>query len=88
MLSDFSDSVPTMPPDNLQDFIVDPRDGVENLEQVPNIPGDRGLRNVANRNALAILFESILPWVNYGTGQDDEQNQHHLPEQANNEEED
>ncbi|XP_073315779.1 uncharacterized protein [Primulina huaijiensis] len=66
LISDFSDATPTMPPDNLQDFIVDQR-AVGNDQQLPNIHEDRVFRDVADRNALAVLFESFLPWVNYGT---------------------
>ncbi|KAK6118536.1 hypothetical protein DH2020_047721 [Rehmannia glutinosa] len=69
LVSEFSDSVPTMPPDNLQDFIVDQRGGVEHREQFPDIPENHMIRDVSNRNALAVLFESMLPWVNYGTGE-------------------
>ncbi|KAI3455754.1 hypothetical protein Pfo_031476 [Paulownia fortunei] len=82
LLSDFSDSMPTMPPDNLQDFMVDQRGGVEHGEQFPNIPENHMLRDVSNRNALAVLFESMLPWINYGTGEG-EHIQHDLPDQAN-----
>ncbi|KAK6118535.1 hypothetical protein DH2020_047722 [Rehmannia glutinosa] len=81
LVSEFSDSVPTMPPDNLQDFIVDQRGGVEHREQFPDIPENHMIRDVSNRNALAVLFESMLPWVNYGTGEG-EHIQNDLPEQA------
>ncbi|ESQ39333.1 hypothetical protein EUTSA_v10001357mg [Eutrema salsugineum] len=71
---DFSDSVPTLPPDNLQNFVADPRMGGDQVaagvgghhHQAP--PPPRGLEN---RNALAVLFESILPWAQYGD-EDDE----------------
>ncbi|KAL4569859.1 hypothetical protein LXL04_025503 [Taraxacum kok-saghyz] len=78
MVSDFSDSSPTIPPENLQHFVVDPRQ-----VEMPNVGGDqenvpgpapvaRGPpREVANRNALAVLFESMLPWVDYGAREDD-----------------
>ncbi|KAL3824994.1 hypothetical protein ACJIZ3_021023 [Penstemon smallii] len=79
MVSDFSDSMPTMPPDNLQDFIADPRGGgaVEIGEELPNIREEREIRDVSNRSAFAVLFESILPWVHYGT-----RDGHDIPEQA------
>lgn len=64
LVSEFSDSVPTLPPDNLQNFMVDPRlvnNGGE--QQAANRP----VRDLSNRNALAVLFESMLPWVDFGT---------------------
>lgn len=85
LVQDFSDSVPTLPPDNLQNFVVDPRMGeaMQNGGHVGN-PLDGGQvpppRDVANRNPLAVLIESMLPWVHYGDGadfigpQDDHQN--------------
>lgn len=79
MVSDFSDSVPTMPPEMLQNFMVDPRmrEEVQNGGQVAN---PRAPRDVANRNPLVVLFESMLPWVDYGgrdgvvEEEDDQQN--------------
>lgn len=70
MVSDFSDSVPSMPPENLQNFVVDPRMRglVENEDQVAQPGNGHAPREVANRNALAVLFESMLPWVHYGDG--------------------
>ncbi|XP_021896812.1 transcription factor 25 [Carica papaya] len=75
MVQDFSDSMPTLPPDNLQNFIADMRmrEGAQNGDQIVN-PVDRGHppppHDIANRNPLAVLFESILPWVNYSDGRD------------------
>lgn len=68
-MSDFSDSVQTMPPDNLQNFILDPQAmAMQNADQAINPPVvGRAPREVANRNALAVLLESILPWNHYGT---------------------
>uniref|UniRef100_A0A5B7CBL4 Transcription factor 25 n=1 Tax=Davidia involucrata TaxID=16924 RepID=A0A5B7CBL4_DAVIN len=68
LVSDFSDLVPTMPPDNLQNFLVDPRmREVQNGDHIANRPGrEHAPRDVANRNALAVLFESMLPWIDYG----------------------
>ena len=69
-----------MPPDDLQNFMVDPRmREVENGEGVANPPGGtRAPRDVANRNALAVLFESMLPWIEYGRidGEDDRHDGH------------
>ncbi|CAN1855510.1 Transcription factor 25 [Linum perenne] len=67
MVSDFNDIVATLPPENLQDFMVDPRNG-QNGEQLVNqvVDGLPAPRDVANRNAIAVLIESILPWAYYG----------------------
>lgn len=77
-MSDFSDSVATIPPDNLQNFMVDPRAmEMQNDDQVVNPPGDaRAPRDVANRSALAVLFESMLPWNDYGRRGGGEDGQH------------
>lgn len=41
--------------------------GVHIQDQVANPAGGaHAVRDVADRSALAVLFESILPWVNYG----------------------
>ncbi|KAA8516243.1 hypothetical protein F0562_019422 [Nyssa sinensis] len=82
LVSDFSDLVPTMPPDNLQNFLADPRmRDVQNGDHIANPPGGERARDVANRNALAVLFESILPWIDYGgrdggVGEDDLRDAH------------
>ncbi|KAK1422868.1 hypothetical protein QVD17_18157 [Tagetes erecta] len=75
MVSDFSDSTPTIPPENLQNFINDPRleelhnnANQENIAAVARAPP----REVANRNPLAVLFESMLPWVDYGTREEND----------------
>ncbi|KAL5572264.1 hypothetical protein UlMin_021861 [Ulmus minor] len=74
LVSDFSQSVPTMPPENLQHLMVDPRmrDPVHNEAHAANVAipneGIPAPRNVANRNAIAVLLESMLPWVHYGDG--------------------
>ncbi|PON49431.1 Transcription factor [Parasponia andersonii] len=68
LVLDFSHSVPTLPPENLQHFIVDPRmrEVVHNDGNAANAnEGIHAPRNVTNRNALAVLFESMLPWVHY-----------------------
>lgn len=85
LVADFSDSVPTLPPDNLQNFMADPRmrEEVLNVNQVVNPHGgDRAPRDIANRSPLAVLFESILPWVDFGdrveeeAGEDNQPNGH------------
>ncbi|KAI3812234.1 hypothetical protein L1987_16941 [Smallanthus sonchifolius] len=70
IVSDFSDSTPTIPPEILQNFMVDPR-LVEMHNNDANQENAGGFvrappREVADRNALAVLFESMLPWVDYG----------------------
>ncbi|KAL0289811.1 UNVERIFIED_CONTAM: hypothetical protein Sangu_2602000 [Sesamum angustifolium] len=55
LVSDFSDSMPTMPPDNLQDFMVDQMGGIENGEQFHNIPKTICLVTLTT-NALAVLL--------------------------------
>ncbi|KAF2565255.1 hypothetical protein F2Q68_00023681 [Brassica cretica] len=81
-IHDFSDSVPTLPPDNLQNFVADPRMG--GGDQVAAGGGGGGhhqqqqappVRDVANRNPLAVFLESMLPWVNLGEGDDDADHQ-------------
>nr|GEW96755.1 hypothetical protein [Tanacetum cinerariifolium] len=81
MVSDFSDSTPTMPPENLQNFMIDPRlvdlhnaGGADNQENGGGGVARPPPREVANRNALAVLFESILPWVDYGAREEDHEN--------------
>ncbi|KAF9688010.1 hypothetical protein SADUNF_Sadunf02G0152600 [Salix dunnii] len=69
LVSDFSDTVPTLPPENLQNFMVDP--GMREAEQTGGqiaypLDGGPAPHDVANRNALAVLFESMLPLVDYG----------------------
>ncbi|VYS55765.1 unnamed protein product [Arabidopsis thaliana] len=83
---DFSDSMPTLPPDNLQNFVADPR--MVGGEQMAE-GGGRGQhqappprpRDLANRSPLAVLIESILPWANFGDGEDEiALDAHHQPD--------
>lgn len=60
-----------MPPENLQDFMVDQRGGGGGVDLPQQIHENHMLRDVANRSPMAVLFESMLPWNNYGTGDDD-----------------
>ncbi|KAJ8533588.1 hypothetical protein K7X08_006912 [Anisodus acutangulus] len=76
MVSDFSDTVPTLPPDNLQNFMVDPRGEVPNDAAQP---ANHRVQDLSDRNAIDVLLESMLPWINYGSGHD----QHDHDEQAN-----
>ncbi|XP_065859965.1 uncharacterized protein [Euphorbia lathyris] len=84
MVSDFSDTVATLPPENLQNFMVDPRmmEADENGGEIANpLGGVHAPRDVANRNALAVLLESMLPWVNYGAREDGEVNDNQVNDQ-------
>ena len=54
--------------------MVDMREAAQLGGQVANPPAGGHApapRDVANRNPLAVLFESLLPWVNYGADGDD-----------------
>ncbi|KAJ6334779.1 hypothetical protein OIU78_011612 [Salix suchowensis] len=78
LVSDFSDTVPTLPPENLQNFMVDPgmREPEQNGGQIAYpLDGGPAPHDVANRNALAVLFESMLPLVAYGDEGGNEGNQ-------------
>ncbi|XP_010544897.1 PREDICTED: transcription factor 25 [Tarenaya hassleriana] len=81
-VQDYSDTVPTLPPDNLQNFVVDPRmveQGAEGIDEGGGRLVPQPAREVANRNPLAVLFESMLPWVHYGEA-DDPNNGNHQPD--------
>ncbi|GLT34265.1 hypothetical protein SLA2020_087890 [Shorea laevis] len=73
LVQDFSDTVPTLPPDNLQNFMVDPRAGLQIADEAAN-PLDADHiplpRDITDGNPLAVLIESMLPWVNYGDAGD------------------
>ncbi|KAI4355340.1 hypothetical protein L6164_004121 [Bauhinia variegata] len=68
LVSDFSDSVASIPPENLQHFMGGPRmrDVIQNENQMANPQNGHAPRDIANRSPLAVLFESMLPWVSYG----------------------
>ncbi|XXG44939.1 hypothetical protein AAC387_Pa02g0161 [Persea americana] len=73
LVSDFSDSVPTLPPDEMRHLMVDPR--VAHAMQhggqaAANPERDNAPRDVLNRNPMVVFLESLLPWVHYG---DDDQ---------------
>ncbi|CAJ1950607.1 unnamed protein product [Sphenostylis stenocarpa] len=82
LVSDFSDSLSSIPRENFQQFMGVPRmmeEGMQDENQFANLPGNgHAPRGVANRNALAVLFESMLPWVTYEDRDDVEpdDNQH------------
>lgn len=69
MVSDFSDTIPSIPPEELRHFMVGPQmahgmmqDG--NREAIPE--RDRAPREVAGRNAAIVFLESLLPWIDHG----------------------
>lgn len=72
LVSDFSDSVPTIPPDDLRQFMIDPRAllAENNAEQVHGAGGGAMPREVLNRNPVIVFLESMLPWVNYDSAGD------------------
>uniref|UniRef100_A0A7N0UR90 Transcription factor 25 n=1 Tax=Kalanchoe fedtschenkoi TaxID=63787 RepID=A0A7N0UR90_KALFE len=84
LVSDFSDTVSTIPPEELQNLMgggpgMIPQGArlpqgiamADNEGVVIELPqGNRVPRDVANRNPLAVLFESMLPWVDYGGGEE------------------
>ncbi|XP_072973351.1 uncharacterized protein [Typha angustifolia] len=75
MVSDFSDTIPSLPPEELRQFMVGPQmahdiqDG--DREAIPERA--RAPREVMGRNAALVFLESLLPWVDYG---DDRQQDH------------
>ncbi|XP_027335552.1 transcription factor 25 [Abrus precatorius] len=81
LVSDFSDSVSSIPRENLQQFMGVPgiREGMQDENQFANQQGNgHAPRGVANRNALAVLFESMLPWVTYEDREDGEPDDNQL----------
>lgn len=70
LVSDFSDTVATMPPENLQNFMmIDPRMMMEHQNPGAHEHVRAPPRDLTNRSPLAVLFESLLPWVDYGAGE-------------------
>ncbi|XP_020088170.1 transcription factor 25 [Ananas comosus] len=69
MVSEFSDTIPSLPPEELRQIMVGPQvvhemQGVvrEEIHEAAHAPP----REVAGRNAAIIFLESLLPWVDYG----------------------
>lgn len=85
LVSDFSDAVATMPPENLQNFMmIDPR-MMEHQNPGANEQVRAPPRDLTNRSPLAVLFESLLPWVDYGANEvvNDEQPDGHHRDDSN-----
>lgn len=61
------------------------REAMQDENQFANLPGNGHAppREVANRNALAVLFESMLPWVTYEDMEDDGPDDDHGHRQEN-----
>ncbi|KAM7277199.1 hypothetical protein ACFE04_019065 [Oxalis oulophora] len=65
LVQDFSDSMPNLPPDNLQNFMVDPRMHIGDQNVNPFEEGDvPAPLDIENRNPLATLIE-LIPWMQY-----------------------
>ncbi|CAL9130134.1 unnamed protein product [Musa textilis] len=68
MVSDFSDVVPSLPPEEIRHFMVGPQPVREmadaDREAVPEI--GHAPRLDLRRNAAIAFLESILPWADYG----------------------
>ncbi|XP_010912108.1 uncharacterized protein [Elaeis guineensis] len=80
MVSDFSDTVPSIPPEELRHFMVGPQMVHEMQDGDREGPPERARapRELAGRNAAIVFLESLLPWIDYGndrTGQPDGQNE-------------
>ncbi|KAK1314622.1 hypothetical protein QJS10_CPA06g01434 [Acorus calamus] len=86
-ISDFSDTVPTIPPDDLRQFMVHPQmvHGMQNADMgaVPHgahgaiAGGDRPPpREVVGRNPGLVFLESLLPWIDYGAHEHGHQDDH------------
>ncbi|KAK8914077.1 hypothetical protein KSP39_PZI023746 [Platanthera zijinensis] len=67
LVSDFSDSIPTIPPEELRHFMVRPH-----LHEIrPDVEGDVNPeiahvpREVTGGNAAVMFFESLMPWFNF-----------------------
>ncbi|KAJ0972337.1 hypothetical protein J5N97_020296 [Dioscorea zingiberensis] len=70
LVSEFSDAVPTLPPEELRPLMVAPH---MMHHQIPDgnaevVAPERAHapRDVAGRNTVAVFLESLLPWVDFG----------------------
>ena len=76
MVSDFSDTTPTLPPEEIRHFMLDPN-GVPQVQDENRDLGEARIpREVAGRNPVAVFLESLLPWADYGTERNDHGNDH------------
>lgn len=77
LVSDFSDTTPSLPPEELRPFMVGPG-MVHEMPAVEQEAGPERLRaprEVAGRNAALVFLESLLPWVDYGDNHHDANDQ-------------
>ncbi|XP_066394668.1 uncharacterized protein [Miscanthus floridulus] len=73
LVSDFSDTTPSLPPEELRPFMVGPG-MVHEMPPVEQEAGPERLRaprEVAGRNPAVVFLESLLPWVDYGDNHHD-----------------
>jgi len=76
LVSDFSDTTPSLPPEELRPFMVGPG-MVHEMPPVEQEAGPERLRaprEVAGRNPAVVFLESLLPWVDYGDNHHDANN--------------
>ncbi|KQJ91014.1 transcription factor 25 [Brachypodium distachyon] len=73
LVSDFSDTTPSLPPEELRPFMVGPG-MVHDMPPVEQEAGPQRIRTpreIAGRNAALVFLESLLPWVDYGDNHHD-----------------
>lgn len=73
-VADFSGSVPTMPPEDLRDLMINPQMAQAMGNGIPRANPDAAVqapRELANRHPLVVLLESLLPWATYGGAPED-----------------
>ncbi|TVU08947.1 hypothetical protein EJB05_42375 [Eragrostis curvula] len=75
LVSDFSDTTPSLPPEELRPFMVGPGMAHE-MPPPPELEAGperlRAPREVAGRHPALVFLESLLPWVDYGDNHHDE----------------
>ncbi|KAG6539230.1 transcription factor 25-like [Zingiber officinale] len=79
MVSDFSDVIPTIPPEEIRDFMVGPPQLHEiqdaEREAIP-VRARAAPREIIGRNAAIVFLESLLPWADYGVDRNREPHDH------------
>lgn len=80
MVSDFSDVIPTIPPEEIRDFMVG---GPPQLHEMQDAEREAipvrvraAPRDVVGRNAAIVFLESLLPWADYGVDRNREPHGH------------
>ncbi|XP_020249386.1 transcription factor 25, partial [Asparagus officinalis] len=73
LVSDFSDTTPSLPPEELQQFMAGPQ--MVHEMHADDIGAAAGRvpppREVEGRNAAIVFLESLLPWIHYGDDRDE-----------------